>query len=93
MSDSYREIEDNFDEQEEDEDTVPKLTSLGRSLSSIEIAPLWAEMVGIVWPRDPLQRVEVEDGLKFKLEWKMLWCDDQEFNRINSIACNPQDRV
>lgn len=50
-------------------------------------------MVGVVWPRDPLQRIEVDEGLKFKLEWKMLWCDDQELQRINSIACNPQDRV
>ena len=91
--DSYRSMETDDKESELLEPAVPKLTSLGRSLSSIEIAPLWAEMVGVVWPRDPLQRVEVEEGLKFKLEWKMLWCDDQESNRVNSIAFNPQDRV
>lgn len=72
---------------------VPQLTALGRSLSSIEIAPLWAEMVDVVWPRDPLQRVESEDGLRLRLEWKMLWSDDKHFTRVNSIACNPQDRV
>ncbi len=62
-------------------------------MSSIEIAPLWAEMVGVVWPRDPLQRVEIEEGLKFKLEWKMHWCDNNPFTRVNCVACNPQDRV
>ena len=51
-------------------------------------------MVGVVWPRDPLQRVEIEEGLKFKLEWKMQWCDDNnQFTRVNCVACNPQDRV
>ena len=50
-------------------------------------------MVGVVWPRDPLQRVEVEDGLRFKLEWKMIWSDDNQFTRVNCVACNPQDRV
>jgi len=73
--------------------TVSQLTALGRSLSSIEIAPLWAEMVDVAWPRDPLQRMESEDGHRLKLEWKMLWSDDQHFTRVNCVACNPQDRV
>lgn len=100
--DSYRFTEEEEEEREEGEEpsfeekvesTVSKLTSLGRSLSSIEIAPLWAEMVGVIWPRDPLQRVEVEDGLRFKLEWKMIWSDDNQFTKVNCVACNPQDRV
>jgi hypothetical protein len=103
FKDSYRIIEEELEEREEGDDpsfeektnesTVSKLTSLGRSLSSIEIAPLWAEMVGVAWPRDPLQRVEIEEGLRFKLEWKMIWSDDNQFTRVNCVACNPQDRV
>ncbi|XP_046647092.1 dynein axonemal intermediate chain 1-like [Daphnia pulicaria] len=102
LYDSYRFTEEEEEEREEGEEpsfeekmesTVSKLTSLGRSLSSIEIAPLWAEMVGVIWPRDPLQRVEVEDGLRFKLEWKMIWSDENQFTKVNCVACNPQDRM
>lgn len=74
--------------------SVSLLTALGRSLSSIEIAPLWAEMVDVSWPRDPLHRIEPEEDYKLKLEWKMLWCaDNKQVTRVNCIACNPQDRV
>lgn len=93
ISDSCRDPDEEVLEKQIGQSTVPQLTALGRSLSSIEIAPLWAEMVDVVWPRDPLQRVETEDGLRLKLEWKMLWSDDKHFTRVNCVACNPQDRV
>ncbi|KZS16262.1 Uncharacterized protein APZ42_017891 [Daphnia magna] len=98
LFDSYRAVEKDEPTDEKSNSiksppTVSKITSLGRSLSSIEIAPLWAEMVGVAWPRDPLQRVETDDGLRFKLEWKMIWCDDNQFTKVNCVACNPQDRM
>ena len=73
---------------------MSQLTALSRSLSATEISSMWAPLVGVQWPRDPLlQRTELEEGHRLKLEFKMMWTDGRHVTKVNCIACNSQDRM